>query len=255
MGSSPDAVQGLGAFLTRSEAKDLADRLEAGATLTEALRSVSAARRVQARDLIMKTRLDDQLGSLAVVLRAIQGARSVVTRIDTCWTLPGQLAQTGALTSSVAHLVLGATFSVTCSTFNFQRSSELWQALRAVAMRPGVTVRVYLDTTAAEPRRTWVPPSTAEVAAQLAPATVFRTKTFNGRLVRNHAKFVAVDHRFLLVTSANFSRSAEYDNVEFGVIIDHPNLTEAVEREMRNVEPAIYEQVRMESRPMGDFWH
>ena len=245
MGSSPEPVHDLGAFLTRSEAKDLADRLEADATLTEALRSVGAARRAQARALIARAGLDHQLRGLAVVLRAIQGARSVLTRIDTCWTLPGQLAQTGALTSSVVHLVLGASTSVTCSTFNFQSSSELWEALRAVAARPGVGVRVYLDTAAAEPRRTWVPPSTEEVAARLAPAMVFRTKTFHGRLVRNHAKFVAVDHRFLLVTSANFSRSAEYDNVEFGVIIDHPNLTEAVEREMRNVEPTIYEHVRV----------
>ena len=133
MDSSPEAVYDLGAFLTWPEAKDLADRLQADATLTEALRSVSAARRVQVRDWITNTRLDDQLQRLGVVLLAVQGARSALTRIDTCWTLPGQLAQTGALTSSVADLVLGATSSVTCSTFNFQRSSKLWEALRSCA--------------------------------------------------------------------------------------------------------------------------
>jgi phosphatidylserine/phosphatidylglycerophosphate/cardiolipin synthase-like enzyme len=52
-----------------------------------------------------------------------------------------------------------------------------------------------------------------------------------------------VDHRFLLVTSANFSWSAEQGNVEFGVLIDNPNLAEAVERELRDAEDALYERV------------
>lgn len=32
-----------------------------------------------------------------------------------------------------------------------------------------------------------------------------RTTSFDGVAVRNHAKFLAVDHRILLVTSADFS--------------------------------------------------
>jgi phosphatidylserine/phosphatidylglycerophosphate/cardiolipin synthase-like enzyme len=72
---------------------------------------------------------------------------------------------------------------------------------------------------------------------------VLRTKSFDGGYVRNHAKFLAVDHRFLLVTSANFSWSAEQGNIEFGVLIDNTNLTEAVERELRDAEDALYERV------------
>ena len=41
---------------------------------------------------------------------------------------------------------------------------------------------------------------------------MFRTIEFDGQLVRDHAKFLVIDHRFLLVTSANFSRSAEFNN-------------------------------------------
>jgi phosphatidylserine/phosphatidylglycerophosphate/cardiolipin synthase-like enzyme len=82
------------------------------------------------------------------------------------------------------------------------------------------------------------------VAAHLAPAEVWRTKEFDGGYVRNHAKFLAVDHHLLLVTSANFSWSAENNNVEFGVLIDNASLTEAVERELREVEGTLYEQVR-----------
>jgi phosphatidylserine/phosphatidylglycerophosphate/cardiolipin synthase-like enzyme len=52
-----------------------------------------------------------------------------------------------------------------------------------------------------------------------------------------------VDHRFLLVTSANFSWSAENGNVEFGVLHDNGNLADSVEREMRNAEDVIFERV------------
>jgi len=132
--------------------------------------------------------------------------------------MPGHLTRTGPLTSSVTHLVDGARQSVTCSTFNFQRSSGVWTALRQAAQRPELILRVYLDAAAAGQGA----PTAAQVAAQLRPGTVLRTKEFDGRQVRNHAKFLAIDHRFLLVTSANFSWSAEHGNIEFGVFIDNP---------------------------------
>jgi len=46
----------------------------------------------------------------------------------------------------------------------------------------------------------------------------------------------------LLVTSANFSWSAENGNLELGVLIN-PNLAEAVEHEMRHVEDFVFERV------------
>jgi phosphatidylserine/phosphatidylglycerophosphate/cardiolipin synthase-like enzyme len=156
--------------------------------------------------------------------------------------MPGHLAQTGPLTSSVTHLVDNARESVTCSTFNFQRTSGLWTALEQAAGRPEIAVRVYLDAAAAD--QSTRSPTTAEVAAHLRGGIVLRTKAFDGGQVRNHAKFLAVDHRFLLVTSANFSWSAEYRNIEFGVFIDNPNLTEAVERELLRMEDVLYERVR-----------
>ncbi|HHU10364.1 MAG TPA: hypothetical protein GXZ60_10170 [Intrasporangiaceae bacterium] len=84
------------------------------------------------------------------ILRAIQGANSRATQISPVWTLPGHLADYGGLTSSVKDLVTSARVSVTCSTFNFQKSSALWDALREVAARGTVDIRVYLDTDAAD---------------------------------------------------------------------------------------------------------
>jgi phosphatidylserine/phosphatidylglycerophosphate/cardiolipin synthase-like enzyme len=45
------------------------------------------------------------------------------------------------------------------------------------------------------------------------------------------------------VTSANFSWSAEHGNIEFGVFIDNPNLTEAVEHELLRVADVLSERV------------
>lgn len=231
----------LGEFLTGTEAKAIADRLADGDTLTAALKAVAAGRRATIRSLIEAC--GGPVAGLIAVLRAVAGARSARTTIDPLWTLPGHLAQTGPLTSSVTHLVDNARESVTCSTFNFQRTSGLWTTLGQVAARPEIAVRVYLDTAAADQRTRTGSPTTAEVAAHLRGGIVLRTKEFDGGQVRNHAKFLVVDHRFLLVTSANFSWSAEHGNIEFGVFIDNPYLAEAVERELLRIEDMLYERV------------
>lgn len=105
-------------------------------------------------------------------------------------------------------------------------------------------MRIYLDTAAADLSPRTGSPSTEEVAAHLHPATVLRTRKFDGRQVRDHAKFLAIDHRFLLISSANFSWSAENGNIELGVLIDNQNLTESVERSMRDIEDRLFERVR-----------
>jgi len=238
LASSPEAL--LGEFLTGTEAKHIADRLGDGDTLTAALRVVDPGRRLEARSLVSAV----DRGHLIGVLRAIEGARSARTTVDPLWTMPGHLARNGRLTSSVSYLVESARHSVVCSTFNFQRSSGLWTALCAAARRPGIAVRVYMDTNAADLLGRPSSPTTDEVAAHLRPGVVLRTIAFDGWQVRNHSKFISVDHRFLLVTSANFSWSAENANLELGVLIDNRNMAEAVELQMRDVETYVFERVR-----------
>jgi phosphatidylserine/phosphatidylglycerophosphate/cardiolipin synthase-like enzyme len=244
LAADPGSAWALGQFLTGTEAREIAGHLADGDTLTAALRVVAPGRRPRARALLEAANRDALTRDAVIsMLRAIAGARSAPTSIDPLWTMPGHLAKHGRLTSSVPYLVDSARHSVVCSTFNFQRSSGLWTALQGAARRTEVTVRVYLDTAAAD----WSPrpgsPTTGEVAARLRPATVLRTRQFDGRQVRDHAKFLAIDHRFLLITSANFSWSAEFGNVELGVLIDNQNLTESVERAMRDVEGQLFERV------------
>ena len=169
MASSPEAS--LGEFLTGTEAKQIADRLGDGDTLTAALRVVSPGRRAETRSLVSALSHDDLIG----LLRAIEGARSARTTVDPLWTMPGHLARNGRLTSSVTYLVERARHSVVCSTFNFQRSSGLWTALGAAARRPEIAMRVYMDLNAADRVPRPSSPTTAEVAAHLRPGVVLRT--------------------------------------------------------------------------------
>ncbi|GAA0460908.1 DISARM system phospholipase D-like protein DrmC [Streptomyces stramineus] len=242
--SDAQAALRLGRLLTRSEAKGVADRLADGDTLTAALKAVAPGQREEAKRLLEAIASGPGAANQHIaLLRAVEGARAVPTTLTPLWTMPGHLAQSGPLTTSVPYLVDNARHTVTCSTFNFQRTSGLWTALQRASQRAEVAVRVYLDTRAADDRGPFPAPTTTEVAEHLKPAEVWRTKTFDGAYVRNHAKFLAIDHHLLLVTSANFSWSAENNNVEFGVLIDNPNLTETVEREMSEAEETLYERV------------
>jgi PLD-like domain len=243
--SDPEAPRLLGQLLTRAEAKGIADRLIDGDTLTTALKIVAVGKRPEVRQLVERI-VQDCKGNpqqIVPVLRAIEGARRLPAALSPLWTMPGHLAQSGPLTTSVIRLIDSARHAITCSTYNFQRSSVLWKALRQAARRDEVAICIYLDARAADNNGQHSSPSTTEVAAHLAPSEVWRTKEFDGVYVRNHAKFLAVDHRILLVTSANFSWSAENNNVEFGVLIDNPSLAEAVESELWEAQGVLYERV------------
>lgn len=246
-GDPASACRDLAAYLTGSEARVLADRLGGGQPLSMAIRQLAPARAHRAKVLLHGAGLTGDESGAVMVLRAIEGAHDHGTTIGPVWTAPANLAQHGQLTASVHHYVDRARESVVCSTFNFQRSSALWTALRDAAARTEVTVRVYMDTAAADRNPAPWKPTTAQVAAELSGVRLFRTRMREGQLVRNHAKFIAVDNQFLLVTSANFSKSAELHNVELGLIIHDRLLIEAVLRQMASFEASIYE--RVEAQP------
>ena len=165
--------------------------------------------------------------------------------MDPLWTMPGHLAQHGRLTHSVTYLVdnaqvLGGLLDVQLPAVIGAVEGAATSGAAAGDLDEGLHGHATRPTPAA--RRAWSP-TTDEVAAHLRPALVLRTKAFDGRQVRNHSKFLSIDHRFLLVTSANFSWSAENANLEFGVLIDNSNLAESVERELRDAEDLVFERV------------
>ena len=66
-----------------------------------------------------------------------------------------------------------------------------------------------------------------------------------GRAARGDesAELLSIDHRFLLVGSASFSCSAEERNVELCLRLDDPALAHGVEKQLRDLEEVVYEQV------------
>ena len=260
-----EPLRALGAFLTGTEAEGIATRLAAGATLSQALVVVPAARRMRARDLLEAAGLGPRVREHSVaVLVAVAGAASRMRDAEPVWTAPAGLLGLGALTGDVFGMVGSAMTSVVCATYNLQPTSALWKALVDLrAQRPGVSVRLYLDSQAADGpfhrpegqrgrrwdqdryRRGRSRLDTGEIARRLRGAVVMRTRApeDDGRAVTSHAKFLSVDHRFLLVGSANFSYSAEERNVELGLRLDDPALAASVEKQMRDLEANVYEQV------------
>lgn len=250
-GRQRNALEALGAYLTGIEAGELAGRIEAGETLTQALSAVQSSRRAQIRLLFKDAGYgvsgDGQRSLTVAGLRCIQGAHADVTVASPVWTAPHLLANVGDLNLSRSQLVRDARISVVCSTYNFQASSELWKALVWLAEEhPEVAIRIYVDSSANAGTVVGgsrsLPPE--EIATVLPRASVFRTKEYaEGARYRNHAKFLSIDHQILLVTSANFSYSADNLNVELGLKVEDRNLAEMIEREMRRFESHVYEQM------------
>ena len=149
--------------------------------------------------------------------------------------MPGNEATIGHLTSEFHRIVTAARVSVTCATYNFSATSNMWSVLKNVSEQPGVTVCVYVDADKGDP---------CGVKARLPRATVYRSAQLpDGTLIVSHTKFIIVDHEVVLLTSANFSYSAENRNVEFGVVIQDNGLATSIESTMSSKRGSLYELV------------
>lgn len=230
-----DPHTALGAFLTSYEAERLALVLANGGTTIEALREINRTRRPEVTYLLKNTGLGHhRLETSLAVLRAIAGARSVRTTLTPVWTMPSPESNTGRLTGQVLDLIDKARMSVVCSSFNFSKGSKMWAVLENAAQRPGMGVTIYLDARVGKSQN---------VADQLPEVAVHRARTPEGRRLVNHAKFVIIDRTLVLSTSANFSRPAENTNIEFGLLVEDPNLASDIEETMRAQQGVLYELV------------
>ena len=219
MSSDGDAARDLGAFLTSAEARQIADQLAGGLPTSLVKSGLAPARRTRAWELLSRAGVTTDRGVVVGILRAIEGARASSIVVSPVWTAPDNFVGAGKLTSTLHEYVDKARESVICATFNFQRSSALWDSLKAAAGRPDIDVSVYMDTAAADAEPARWKPTTAEVATELHPAAVYRSIPWQGRQTRTHAKFIAIDHQYLIVMSANFSKSAELHNIELGLVV------------------------------------
>lgn len=229
-----DPFTALGEFLTPAEAIGIAVQLSTGEHSSIALREVSPARRDDAKALLNAAGLGHgDVDRSVAVLHAIAGAKSHGDQFTPVWTMPGNEATAGRLTGEFHRLVQAARQSVTCATYNFESTSQMWTVLRQAAEQPGVVVTVYLDADKADAEK---------VKGQLGQAAVYRSAVLpDGKQVVSHAKFVVIDHEVVLITSANFSFSAENRNVEFGLLIHDAGLARSVETTMASKRGTLYE--------------
>lgn len=228
MSNESEAARALGAYLTGAEARQLADQLDGGVPAATVKSGLAPARRAHIWELLQQAGLSTSRQAVVQTLRAVEGARASSIVVSPIWTAPDNFAGAGKLTSTLHEYVDNARESVICATFNFQRSSALWRSLRSAAARPDLDVRIYMDTDAADDNPAPWKPSTAEVAHELHPAAVFRSISWRGKQVRTHAKFIAIDHQYLIVMSANFSKSAELHNIELGLVVHDKAACEGV---------------------------
>lgn len=233
---SDDPLKQLGEYLTATEAESLAVLIDAGEHTTHALASVSLARRERAGDLLKSAGIGHAERELSVaVLRGIAGAKAVHRDLTPVWTMPGHEATTGHLTSQFHDIVAAARTSVTCATYNFSPTSNMWDALKAASEEPDVAVCVYVDAGKGDP---------AGVKARLPRATVYQSANLpNGQPIVSHTKFIVVDHEIVLLTSANFSYNAENRNIEFGLLIRDNGLAASIESTMASKRGSLYEAV------------
>lgn len=230
------ALEELGRFLTSKEARGIAAMLASGQHVGKALKEVASARRGEAKRLMAAAGLDHDSVQLTVaVLEAIAGAKATQRDLTPVWTMPGNEAEVGHLTSQFHQLVLGARTSITAATYNFTPNSNMWKVLKKASESPGVQVSIYVDGDKA---------NADKVKAHMPKATIYRSCALpDGRQIVSHAKFIVIDHALVLITSANFSYSAENLNVEFGLLVDDPTLAESIEEQMFSKRGVLYEPV------------
>ena len=232
---SSEPFTALGVFLTASEAEALAVQFSLGQHTVIALSVVNPARRGEIKKLLAAAGLSHVDGDEAArVLHAIAGAKSVHRDLVPVWTMPGNEAEIGHLTGEFHRLVRAARQSVVCATYNFEPTSQMWKVLKEASEQPGVVVTIYVDGDMAD---------AVKLKSQLPKGTIYRsTELPNGQHIVSHAKFVIIDHETLLLTSANFSFSAENRNIEFGLLIRDSTLAQSIESTMISKNGTLYEQ-------------
>ena len=147
-----DPFTALGEYLTASEAEALAALLATGEHTAHALQAVSSARRERAAELLVGAGLGHtEPARSAAVLRAIAGAKAVRPQLVPVWTMPGNEATIGHLTSEFHRIVTAARVSVTCATYNFSANSNMWDVLKSCSEQPDVTVCIYVDADKGDP--------------------------------------------------------------------------------------------------------
>lgn len=138
---------------------------------------------------------------------------------------------------------------VLVSTFVIHNGREIFESLAArMRQRPGLKVELYVNLLPGETgsERDAVRRFLDVFARDHWPNDVPQPEIYydpdnlrtGKERVTLHAKCVVVDHRWALVTSANFTEAAQERNIEAGVLLDHAGIAEALAGRFRGLREA-----------------
>lgn len=200
--------------------------------------------------------VDVLAGVPLAVARAVV-ATALAERVRRCpppelvWTGPAPVERARHRDTAVVlrSLFASAGDRVVVAGYRFDHGSRLLEPLHAAMTARGVTVRMFVHVPV-ERAVMRAPPAEqlahchGEVEALLAanwpfgepyPEVFYETRPMEtGRYSSMHAKCVVVDDRVALVTSANFTRRAQEDNVEVGALIHDPGFVAALAAQWAN---------------------
>lgn len=178
------------------------------------------------------------LGALAAERARVEGAREDLTLV---WSGPETVGAENRDSARVLEeLFAGATDSLLIAGFNFRAGEHFATLAAAMAERPALTVEVYAHVFIGPGddlgRALGAHDAALKRALGALPFARVRCHRPSGALLEAardrsfnlHAKCVVADRRRVLVTSANFTFTAQERNVELGLRLDDPNVAERV---------------------------
>lgn len=214
-------IERLGQLLSADEAARIAAELR-----QRRLAHLAAKRAYPQHRVEVKKLLGDLLTTDSDVLRAaavLDGIAAVprVAQPELVWTSPRVPGAEGRTTLAALDLINRAETTVYAATYSAGRLSPHLIALANVSAR-GVAVTVVVDTQQRSDH--------AEIIRQELPTARMWTlaQPDDGSWAIQHAKLIAVDDRFSLVTSANFSKAAAQRSLECGLQSTDPSVARAL---------------------------
>lgn len=176
---------------------------------------------------------------IALLLRALatseRQAQREQDRFQLVWTGPEvQGAASRDTRVVVEELLVRAEHHLLLTTYSLARDDAASKLLAPLAARmrerPELRVQLFLHI---DPDRFKSPDDFRRwflqrvwPAPELLPEVFYDPRTFHkgGPWSRLHAKCIVADQRWALVTSANLTTAALEDNIEAGILLDHPEL-------------------------------
>jgi len=167
------------------------------------------------------------------------------------WTGPAPVKRARHRDTAVVlrSLFSSAEARVVIAGYRFDHGRRLLEPLHAAMVARGVTARMFVHVPVEQavmraPPAEQVAHCRGEVAELLKanwpfgepyPEVFYETRPIEtGRYSSMHAKCVVVDDRVALVTSANFTRRAQADNVEVGALIHDRGFVDALAAQWAN---------------------